>query len=173
MDGNKKKIKIKDIDIRNEEWIFLDNLILDIGSHEIEISFFDSMGREKPSIKLDLAIKYDRENVEKPEIVFKEINPTKYIIQVKEAKYPYLLVLSENFNRNWKLYLNGEPLVENKHFIINGFANSWLIEEKGNYNLTVEYLPQRYMNFGVLISFATLFLSLAYLIYSYILKNKK
>jgi len=168
IDGNEKKIEIKDIIIKNEEWIFLDNLILDIGSHEIEISFFDSMGREKPSIKLDLAVKYDRENVEKPGIIFKEINPTKYIIQVRKAKYPYLLVLSENFNRNWKLYLNGKPLVENKHFIINGFANAWLVEEKGNYNITIEYLPQRYMNLGALVSFATLFLSLAYLIYSYI-----
>ncbi|MBU2598140.1 MAG: DUF3367 domain-containing protein [Actinobacteria bacterium] len=172
MGGNKKKIKIKDIDIRNEEWIFLDNLILDIGSHEIEISFFDSMGREKPSIKLDLAVKYDRENVEKPEIVFKEINPTKYNIQVKEAKYPYLLVLSENFNRNWKLYLNGKPVLEKDHLIINGFANSWFISEKGDYNLTIEYLPQRYMNFGVLLSISTIFLSLSYLVYSYISKKR-
>jgi len=171
-DGNKKKIKIKDIDIRNEEWIFLDNLILDIGSHEIEISLFDSMGREKPSIKLDLAIKVnkDKEDIEKekPIVTFKEINPAKFSVQIRKAKYPYFLVLSENFNEKWKLYLNKKPVSKDEHYIINGFANSWLIEEKGNYNLTVEYLPQRYMNFGVLISFATLFLSLAYVIYIYI-----
>ncbi|MBA7702083.1 hypothetical protein ES703_110837 [subsurface metagenome] len=173
IDGKEKKLKIESI--RNQDWIFLDNLALDTGSHEIEMSFFDSVGRKKPPIKLDLAIKTNKESFEKPKINFKEINPTKYIIQIKKAKHPYFLVLSENFNRNWKLYLNGKPVLEKDHLIINSFANSWLISEKGDYNLTIEYLPQRYMNFGVLLSISTIFLSLAYVIYIYIfnLQTKK
>lgn len=170
VDGKEKMIKIRDV--KNGEWIFLDNLILDKDSHKIEISFFDSMGRKKPPIKMDLAIKADKENAEKPKIVFREINPSKYNVEIKDAKYPYFLVLSENFNKNWKLYLNKELISENTHYVINGYANSWLIKEKGNYNITIEYLPQRCMNLGILLSTSTLFLSLLYLIYDYILYKK-
>jgi len=166
-----KKIKIRDFE--DDKWIFLDNLMLNKGSIKIEFSFLDSAGKKKPPILLDIAIKADKESLEKPEVIFKEINPTKYEIEIKDAKYPYFLVLSENFNKDWKIYLNKKSLSANEHYIINGFANSWLISEKGSYNLTIEYLPQRYMNFGVLLSFSTLFLSLSYLVYSYISKKKK
>ena len=170
IDGEEKKLKIKSSE--NHDWIFLDNLVLDTGFHEIEMSFFDSVGRKKPPIKLDLAIKTEKENKEEPKIVFREINPTKYVIQVEEAKYPYFIILSENFNNNWKLYLNEKPVSGEEHYIINGFANSWIIQKEGNYNLTIEYFPQKYMNFCIFLSFTTLFLSLAYLVYSYT-SNKK
>ncbi|GAH41017.1 unnamed protein product [marine sediment metagenome] len=110
--------------------------------------------------------------MEKPEVIFKEINPTKYEIEIKDAKHPYFLVLSENFNKNWKIYLNKKSLPENEHYIINGFANSWLIKEKGSYNLIIEYMPQKYMNFGILISSLTLFFSISFLFYDFIIGKK-
>lgn len=40
-----------------------------------------------------------------PQIIFTKINPTKYKVVVRGAKDPYALVLSEQFNLNWKVFL--------------------------------------------------------------------
>lgn len=41
---------------------------------------------------------------EAPGIIFKKINPTKYLVNVKGAKDPFWLVFSESFHEQWKLY---------------------------------------------------------------------
>ncbi|MFH1691109.1 MAG: hypothetical protein ABIC68_00855 [Candidatus Omnitrophota bacterium] len=41
---------------------------------------------------------------EVPDLIFKRINPTKYMVDVKSATCPFWLVLSENFSRQWCLY---------------------------------------------------------------------
>ena len=40
-----------------------------------------------------------------PKIVFTKINPAKYNIQVSQATSPYILVLLDGYNKNWKVYL--------------------------------------------------------------------
>ncbi len=40
-----------------------------------------------------------------PQIIFTKINPTKYKVTVRGAKDPYALVLSEQFNLSWKVFL--------------------------------------------------------------------
>lgn len=39
-----------------------------------------------------------------PAITFQKINPTKYKVTVEDVRGPYLLVFSERFNRNWKIF---------------------------------------------------------------------
>jgi len=41
---------------------------------------------------------------EEPEIIFKKINPTKYLVKVNGAKNPFWLVFSESFHKKWKIY---------------------------------------------------------------------
>lgn len=41
-----------------------------------------------------------------PKIYFQRINPTKYKVEVFNAKSPYLLVFSESFHKNWKVYVS-------------------------------------------------------------------
>jgi hypothetical protein len=41
---------------------------------------------------------------EEPEITFKKINPTKYLVKVSRAKSPFWLVFSESFHKQWRLY---------------------------------------------------------------------
>ncbi len=40
-----------------------------------------------------------------PQVVFSKINSSKYIVTVKNAKGPFILVFSELYNPSWKLYL--------------------------------------------------------------------
>lgn len=52
------------------------------------------------------------------------------------------------------------PVADNRHFVVNGYANAWQIlpEEMGRdgeYELVVEFLPQRWVYFGLLLMFLT------------------
>ncbi len=49
-------------------------------------------------------------NKDEPNIIFKKINPTKYLVKVEKAKRPFWLVFSESFHKKWKLYkVNESP----------------------------------------------------------------
>ena len=43
-----------------------------------------------------------------PQIEFTKINPTKYVIKVKEAKFPFWLIFLESFHPGWRVYLGNE-----------------------------------------------------------------
>lgn len=107
-----------------------------------------------------------------PEINFQKINNTKYLVQVRNAGQSFVLQLSNMFNRGWKVYVKQDstnPLftrtlfenwgkksvTEDKHFEINGYANAWYIspeevDNRKDYDLAVEFLPQRYFYYGIL-----------------------
>lgn len=95
-----------------------------------------------------------------PDLTFQKINPTLYRVQIRNAQTPYFLVFSESFNRGWKIYPQeqfwsrwfAQPLFEEKHFKINTFANAWSIDKKGDYDLVVEYWPQRMFWLGSMLS---------------------
>lgn len=98
-----------------------------------------------------------------PLIQSKEINPTLYQVEVSGAKNPYLLVFLENYNSGWELTIDGKALPQNKHFLVNGFANAFLIEKTGNYQVTVNYKPQKLFLVGLFISLTVLLSSLFYI----------
>ncbi len=135
-----------------------------------------------------------------PEITFQKINPTKYSVNVKGAKDPYLLVFGDTFDSSWKAYITksnkggkdilasyfagaikeAKPLnkffdrdifetigktfiPEDRHILINGFANSWYITPNDypgqeNYQIIVEYWPQRLFYIGSFITIVSLLL---------------
>jgi hypothetical protein len=56
-------------------------------------------------------------------------------------------------------YLFGEPLPENTHFMVNGYANAWLIDpavipknSDGSFEITLYYVPQSYFEVGLTVS---------------------
>lgn len=65
---------------------------------------------------------------------------------------------------------NMRPIAESSHVIINGFANSWFIKpsdvgELENYELIIEFLPQKIFLIGLLVSVLTFMICLVYVIY--------
>lgn len=90
-------------------------------------------------------------NVNTPIIQFKMVNPTKYTISVSNAANNYVLVFNEAFNRHWKANV-GEEIPEEKHFLVNGYVNGWLISKKGSYRVVLEYFPQKVVYMGAFIS---------------------
>lgn len=115
-----------------------------------------------------------------PKASSNKINPTKYVVDVKNAKVPYNLVFSESFSSDWKAYIKTcimscsilqdwflEPIPEERHYLVNGFANGWYIipsdsKNKVNYSVVIEYWPQRLLYIGGIISLLTLIVLLIY-----------
>lgn len=95
-----------------------------------------------------------------------KLSPTSYKISFN-SESPFLLVFSERFNPGWKL--SG---FENKHYRVGGFANGWIIDAPGKYNLELEYKPQKIFIFGSVISIVSLISGLMYLIYANRKKNE-
>lgn len=115
-------------------------------------------------------------DLNKPNITFKVLNPTEYAIQITNSTSPFFLIFSESYNPQWKLYISevnkkthwvemlySEPISEENHYIVNGYANAWYINDKGNYTITLFYKTQIIFYLGIFISLITLCLSIGYL----------
>ncbi len=100
-------------------------------------------------------------------ILATQINPTKYEVKVN-ANSPYILVLNNKFNSNWKI---SDKDANAKHFMINGFANAWNISKTGEYSLIIEYNPQKYFYIGWLVTITFMTGVVIYLTYA-IYKHK-
>jgi hypothetical protein len=98
-----------------------------------------------------------------PIITYVKLTPAKYMVKVKNVKAPYFLTFLESYDPRWKAYLIGsdetrQELSEDKHVLVNSFANSWYMEKTGNYELELEFLPERQLDTGKKISlYAVLF----------------
>ena len=164
-------------------------------------------------------------NAKEPEITFRKINPTRYVVDVKAEK-PFWLVFSESFHAGWKAYVRretrdriqksevrsqrleggdwkaevnekneehwsalvsawrdeGKRVELTEHQMVNGYANGWYVpvgqktevrsqkkseeeEEKliGDFQIVLEYKPQRLFEIGILISGITFVLCIGYL----------
>ena len=44
-----------------------------------------------------------------PNIVFKRVNPTKYIVQIENAQTPFWLIFLESYHKKWNIFLGGAP----------------------------------------------------------------
>ncbi|MBI3266869.1 MAG: hypothetical protein HYZ67_07450, partial [Chlamydiae bacterium] len=49
--------------------------------------------------------KIEEEEAELPSLEFKKINPTRYAVDVKGAKAPFVLVFNESYHRQWRAYV--------------------------------------------------------------------
>jgi len=94
-----------------------------------------------------------------PGITFEKASPSQYLVNIEGANEPFFLVLNQSFHSGWQVSKNNQPLSV-KHYQANTFANAWLIEETGSYQLSVNFLPQKNYRAGLLISGAAFLLTL-------------
>jgi hypothetical protein len=52
---------------------------------------------------------------------------------------PTIVALLQNFDPGWQMEVNGKP--DLSHFVINGFANAWLINATGVITVEISFLP--------------------------------
>lgn len=136
------------------------------GTTEVKSIELQEITIPKVYIKLD---NYDlsyKQN-EDLSLEFIKINPTEYKVKINHVNNPFYLVFLESFNRGWEVKINhrtkakSSVLPENTHFIANGYANAWyitpeMLSESENYDIVINYSPQKLFYLGLLISFLTL-----------------
>ena len=153
----------------------------------------DNIDQEKPSVffsenstngskQKEIRSKINSKTDIPPEITFEEVSPTMQKVNVSRANGAYLLNFLDSYNTGWRVYIlpKGDKnnfwqtwfkksLPDNKHLKVNGFANSWLIEPSDanfqkNYDVIIEFWPQRIFYLGIFISGIALISCIGYLI---------
>jgi len=101
--------------------------------------------------KLGLLNSLNNQDVNTAEIELKQFSPTKYVVDM-QSNGSFLLVLSETYHQDWIAHVNGQQLSNKYHFIANGYANAWYINQTGSITVTLEFWPQNLFNAGAVIS---------------------
>jgi hypothetical protein len=115
---------------------------------------------------------------------YKKINPTKYILDIKNATRPYTISFAESYDPLWIAYSdtnnkdsNIQNGNDNDHFktssvplysIVNGF----FVNKTGDYTLIIEYKPQSWFIQGGIVSIITVIVVLMFLLVQYKLTAK-
>lgn len=110
-----------------------------------------------------------------------------HTIRLSNVREPFILVLGENFDANWKFYNLGyrdtissinlidyfsilfeQFLPEKNHILINGYANAWYVDPDElhmNKTATIRlyYLPQSYAIIGIIITGGMLILTVFFI----------
>jgi len=125
----------------------------------------------RPKVFLSSTLLQTKERV--PQISYEKIDQTRYTVHVQGADEPYLLIFGENFDGGWKAYLSDThaSITEANHLMVNDYANGWLINRTGYYDIMIEYWPQRLFYIGLVTSGASIIFILLSVIY--IKKGKK
>lgn len=71
-----------------------------------------------------------------PKVSFQKISNDHYLAEVNESSEPFVLVFNNTFDNLWQLKIDNQII--DKHFIVNGFANGWLIEKKDDYKIDIK-----------------------------------
>ncbi len=70
-----------------------------------------------------------------PQYEVETISKEQYRVHIKGNEDPYILILANNFLPQWISRIGKEEI--NTHFEVNGFANGWIIDKKGDYSIDV------------------------------------
>jgi hypothetical protein len=102
------QINNKSWDIFEDDIVNLGNCKLQKGNHRINLLENDTFKTEWAFVEAVSEEDSMESPIQEPEIIFKKINQTKYIVQVKGARNPFWLVFLESFHPQWKIYLSKE-----------------------------------------------------------------
>jgi hypothetical protein len=88
-------------------------------------------------------------------LTYEKLSPTSYVVNLN-SQGPFFLVLSETYDPNWSAQTNGLDI--QKHFVANGYANGWYVNQTGKLTITIEFPPQRLADIGAVVSVLTVIL---------------
>lgn len=112
----------------------------------------------------------------KSRVVYRKVNAATYHMQIQSARTPFLLVFSETYSPDWKVYRGNiswlealwkRPVEETKHWQVNGYANAWYLEERGSFPMTIYYWPLSLFYLGGIISGLTFIGCLGFLLFDW------
>ncbi len=148
------------------KWVTLAPITLQSGSHtfdlygegrvEIDQMVIYSLNQGEDKIMLDDVLKTQKSQAI---LSYKMINPTKYTVQVK-TDTQFFLVFSEAYHNLWKAYVDGKEIQSIPAY---SFINTFQISKTGEYDMVIEFIGQRYVIYGGIISIASIAVTVIYL----------
>lgn len=74
-------------------------------------------------------------------IEFKKVSPVNYDIKVSNNKGRFLLVFNNNFHPGWTAFVGDKPISSDRHIIANGYANGFIIDQIGSFEISLRFTP--------------------------------
>lgn len=109
-------------------------------SSNLKIKNIDIRKLINPDLVLIKSLRKTAESV-MPQVDYAKNSLTHYIIRIRNSKSPFVLVFSSTFNPGWEIIFPDGTRAKN-HFLINSYANGWLIDKLGDYDLVLNYSLQ-------------------------------
>lgn len=104
--------------------------------------------------------KFVIKNLEEPpgqNLSYQMVSPTKYVVPVDNIQAWDRLFFSENYDEGWEALIDGEKIKSDSYGISEiGYFNSFVLPRSGSFNVEISYGPQKWTNFGYIISVMTL-----------------
>jgi hypothetical protein len=160
-------MKVRDLVLREQPWLL-------------------AISREDQATAVESKILISAEDVERlgvednagspsaaPVLTVEQTSPWSAHVKVT-AESPTFVVLNQAFDAGWRAYEGspgwlriflGSGRSPAQHFLANGYANGWYIDQPGEYELTLYYWPQTLLYLGIIVSVLTwVFLLVWYLL---------
>jgi hypothetical protein len=101
----------------------------------------------------------------------KEVDPTLWQLNLNASK-PFTLIFTEGFDPYWTATVN----TKTDSFLVNsqnafGSINSFSINQTGELNITIQYKPQIWLNYGITVSALLVIIVSISLIYFFKIKK--
>lgn len=185
--NEKNNIRIGNISLKENnsglKWLYTNSTYLGKGTYEFQIktdsktdldsvvlySVVNNNSSNKSPIHNETLEDLFNSKVSPPAQIsgYKKIDPTKHILNIKNATRPYMISFAESYDPLWRAYTNvdgnkshnsgnnSDSFVSNSiplYSVINGFY----INKTGDYSLIIEYQPQKWFIQGATISIISL-----------------
>ncbi len=110
-----------------------------------------------------------------PSIAVFKRDTTRYDLRIENASSPFIISFLQRFHRGWELRFseNNIPISNQSHILINSFANGWIVNKKGSYEMSLEFTPERVLKRDKKIAELTLGIITLSMVAAFILKIKK
>jgi uncharacterized membrane protein YfhO len=101
---------------------------------------------------------------------YKEINPTLWTAHINTSK-PFIVGLAVPYDQNWeaRIYNDGKKIDTIKSVPLYGTINGFEINNSGNLDVVIRYVPQEWYEAGLVISGISITIGLFYIFYNWIL----
>jgi hypothetical protein len=88
-----------------------------------------------------------------PRLDVEEVDEARYLISVKDARAPFVLTLNQTFDPGWNAR---DPSIEASHAVTNGFANGWLVDRIGSFDIEIAFEPEKFARSARIVSLVSL-----------------
>jgi arabinofuranan 3-O-arabinosyltransferase len=118
-------------------WLFL---YADGGASEPTVTAYRSLRIESPQAAIAVGV---LPVAHLPQVTYRRVAPYEFRVHVRDAREPFLLVLSETFASGWHLEGGSRGSARASHLRVDGYANGWRVPWRGSYDLELTYGPEQ------------------------------